>query len=346
MNPGSQHDADSAPSPAEELLAASASWDFSPSRPLRSKEVLLRHIDRDRLNGAGRSTRKSLDRRLSPVIVVPVVAALIGVLAVTASHDGHAPGRIAAPPAQYNGASATLDRIATAAMSRDVTPVKDSQLVYVETLLRENLGALGGPVRLSALHKDERWTVQSRGPMTREGWEVQTGKDAIMPGELLPFVAASPVYAGPDHPTYEWLASLPTDPETLRAELYAQAGSWGDWSDDETVFRNIGSLLGSTIMPPATASALYKVSEKIPGVHVVPDAVDAVGRHGIGITRKDPGATTRDEWIFSRSSLAYLGSRHYIVGPGRTSETLYGVDAVMRRGVVDHRGETPPVVES
>src|ERR1700754_3325672 len=100
--------------------------------------------------------------------------------------------------------------------------------------------------------------------MTTEGWMRESGKDAIMPG-LGPMVATSPVSAGLDHPTYTWLAALPTDPEALRALLYHQTQPWGGESEDETVFRNVGQILSLTIMPPATASALYQVVEKIPG---------------------------------------------------------------------------------
>lgn len=155
--------------------------------------------------------------------------------------------------------------------------------------------------------------------------------------------------AGLDHPTYKWLATLPTDPEALRALLYRETEPWGSETQDETVFANVGQMLSTTIMPPATASALYKVVEKIPGVRVVPDAVDAAGRHGFGITRKDPGSMTRDEWIFDRTTLAYLGSRHYMTGhegDGSAGETLYGVDAVMQRGVVDRPGDVPATLRS
>ncbi|MFF7154775.1 hypothetical protein [Streptomyces sp. NPDC008139] len=51
-----------------------------------------------------------------------MAAALTAVLAVAASGGGHAPGRFpAAPPAHYNGVSATLSRIAAVAMTGNVT---------------------------------------------------------------------------------------------------------------------------------------------------------------------------------------------------------------------------------
>jgi len=225
-----------------------------------------------------------------------------------------------------------------------VTPVRDGQFVYVESLVRGNTGSLGGPVRLGALHEQEVWTLQTPGPVTTTGWMRESGKDAVMPGEELPMTSTEPVRAGVDHPTYRWLASLPTDPRALRALLYARMEPVDGETRDEAVFGRIGGLLHSTVMPPATAGALYRVVERIPGVTVVPDAVDAAGRHGIGVTRRDPGSATRDEWIFDRDTLAYRGSRSYFTrnsARGIAADTLYGTDAVMRRAVVDRHGEEP-----
>jgi hypothetical protein len=334
---------------AEELLATSAAWDLSPSRHLHYKEVLMQQIDHDRISHSRKAKAQAGHRLLRPAMILPVAAALTGVLVATASEGDRAsaPERgssAAEQPVKDNLASATLDRIAEAAMSRDVKPVEDDQLVYSESLVRENTGVVNGPVRLGAPHKNETWTVQGPGPTTKTGWLRASGKDAVMPGQRIPVVSSTPVRVGLDHPTYKWLASLPTDPEALRSQLYAETEPWGSLSQDETVFRNVGELLRSTIMPPATASALYKVVEKIPGVTVVHDTADAAGRHGIGITRKDPGSSTRDEWIFNKRTLAYLGSRSYMTakkGTGGTAETLYGIEAVVKRGVVDSPGQIP-----
>ncbi|WP_406469273.1 hypothetical protein OH738_19410 [Streptomyces hirsutus] len=76
----------------------------------------------------------------------------------------------------------------------------------------------------------------------------------------------------------------------------------------------------------------------------IPDAVDAAGRHGIGITREDAESATRDVWIFDKHTFAHLGSRSYITrdeARGITTDTLYGIDAVMVRAVVDRHGEEP-----
>ncbi|MFF1838823.1 hypothetical protein ACFVXE_32225 [Streptomyces sp. NPDC058231] len=101
-------------------------------------------------------------------------------------------------------------------------------------------------------------------------------------------------------------------------------------------------------MPPATASALYKAVARIPGITWIPDAADAAGRHGIGITHRDAGSATRSVLIFNKETLSYIGSQAYFIdhkaeadARGTASDVLFGIDAVMERGVVDRYGEVP-----
>lgn len=338
-------------SEAEELLAASADWDLSPSRHLHYKDVLMQQIDHDRSPSAERSPAPSRRRLPRLALALPAMSlALVGALVIASSGGDHSPTRAAGPtasvPAQANRATVTLGRIAAAAMRTDATSVEEDQFVYVQRLARENKGALGGPVALGAAHKEEIWLAQKPGPSTTTGWLRSSGKDAVMPGQLLPVTSATPTRPGLWYPTYAWLASLPADSDAMLDLLYGQITVEEGESKDEAVFRTIGDLLGTVIMPPATASALYKAVAKVPGITWIPDAVDAAGRHGIGITRKDSGSATRSVLIFDRETLAYIGSQAYFVGNGAeargtASDVLFGIDAVMERGVVDRHGEVP-----
>jgi hypothetical protein len=335
-------------SEAEELLSAPAEWDLPPSRHLHYKDVLMQRIDHDRTPST--QARPTPHRRLARgVVLLPLASmALAGALIVTLSggDDTSAPATRAAGA---NSASAVLNRIAVAAMATDATPVKDGQFVYVESLTRSNEGTFDGPVRLGALHKREVWMSQDPGPVTRQGWIRESGKGAVMPGQLIPIESADPVPAGIHHPTYKWLASLPTDPDALLELLYARTRVDEGESREQAVFSKIGHLVSETIMPSANASALYKAAAKIPGVKEIPDAVDAAGRHGIAITREDASSATRDEWIFDKDTLAFLGSRSYITKDevkGITSDTLSGTSAIMERTVVDQRGKAPARTDS
>ncbi|MET8565881.1 hypothetical protein ABZV75_36965 [Streptomyces flaveolus] len=107
-------------------------------------------------------------------------------------------------------------------------------------------------------------------------------------------------------------------------------------------YRDVGKL-------PADAGAMYAwlrktaVVARIPGATVVPDAVDAAGRHGVAIARKDPGDPTRDEWIFDRRTHEFLGERGVATEghPGVKKGRVASDTAVLRRAVVDRAGERP-----
>ncbi|MFF7171923.1 CU044_5270 family protein [Streptomyces pseudovenezuelae] len=332
-------------SEAEELLTTPAEWDLSPERHRHFKDVLMQQIDQDRNLSVKTPGRPPARRRFArPAVLVPLAsAALAGALLVTLSVDGSAPATGSAPSATGAGASVTLNRIATAAMASDAIRVRDDQFVYVRELERSNKGSFSGPVRLGALHTEEHWTAQDPGPLRVTGWLRSSGKDAIMPDRLIPIETTDAVPAGVYHPTYRWLAALPTDPDALLRRLREEARPVEGESRDQAVFSLIGDLISGTVMPPANAAAFYRAAAMLPGVREIPDAVDAAGRHGIAITLDDTGFATRDEWIFDKGTLALLGSRYYVTDPDRgiTEETLSGTSAVMETAVVDAKGEVP-----
>ncbi|MFE9882224.1 CU044_5270 family protein [Streptomyces sp. NPDC005784] len=341
---------------ALELLSAPAEWDLRPGRHRHYKDVLMQQIDQDLDHApapaaapASVASVPAARRRLTrPAVLVPLASmALAGALAVTLTGTGgddrSAPAdRAATGNARAQSAPVTLHRIAVAAMARDVTPVRDDQFVYVRSLTVSNKGTFEGPVKLGAPHTVETWTSQDPRPLKTTGWMRESGKDAVMPDETIPIESTDAVPAGIDHPTYTWLSSLPADPDTLLALLRRDVRVFDGESREQAVFSLIGDLLSQTLMPPKNTAALYKAAARIPGVKEIPDAVDVAGRHGIAITREDASSATRDEWIFDKRSLAFLGARGFITHDkqkGITSDTLMGSTAVMRRAVVDRHGE-------
>ncbi|MEV6018951.1 MULTISPECIES: CU044_5270 family protein [unclassified Streptomyces] len=338
---------------ALELLSAPAEWDLPPERHLHHKDVLMQQIDQDLGNAAAeapaptpaRAPRRRLTR---PALLVPLASTVLaGALALTLTGPGAGSGPTPADRAATGGAHArnaavTLHRIAVVAMAADATPVRDDQFVYVRSLTVSNKGTFEGPIRLGAPHTLETWTSQDPRPLTTTGWMRESGKDAVMPGETIPIESTAAVPAGIDHPTYTWLSSLPTDPDALLTVLRREVRVSDGESREQAVFSLIGDLLSQTLMPPRNTAALYKAAARIPGVKEIPDAVDVAGRHGIGITREDASSATRDEWIFDKHSLAFLGARGFITHDkqkGITSDTLTGSIAVLRRAVVDRHGE-------
>src|SRR5260370_5755100 len=134
-------------------------------------------------------------------------------------------------------------------------------------------------------------------------------------------------------PTYRFLQSLPTDPRALRKLLGREVA--GQQPRPEEAFTTTGDMLREAIAPPRVSAALYRAAALIPGVTVVADATDAVGRHGVAVAMTFQGV--RSEWIFSRHTLHYLGERDFNIANGATT----GEAPVLQRPVVNHAAQIP-----
>jgi hypothetical protein len=118
--------------------------------------------------------------------------------------------------------------------------------------------------------------------------------------------------------------------------------SGGGESEDQNTFVQVGDLLFETLMPPAQSAALYRAAARIPGVVVVPDAVDAAGRHGVAVARVNDGE--REELIFDKETKQFLGERIVAVEDlpdGQKKGELTGSSAILERAVVDKPGQRP-----
>ena len=134
-----------------------------------------------------------------------------------------------------------------------------------------------------------------------------------------------------NYPTYRFLQTLPTDPHAL-LRLIQQTD--GHPSEYWWAFSTIGTLLYSG-SPPSVAAALYRAAALIPGVTVVPDATDTIGRPGVAVSFTSQGIQA--EWIFSKQTLQYLGAREISVANG----ALVSQTAIQQRAIVDHAGQIP-----
>ncbi|WP_275562682.1 CU044_5270 family protein [Streptomyces sp. 5-6(2022)] len=308
-----------------------------PSAPyLHHKDRLMQHIDDDqnRTTAAATAPARTARRRLlRPALLMPAAGlALAGALAVTLTAGGDS-GDGSHP---RETATVLLDRIAGTAAKSDVKPVRQDQFVYVKSVTAGAEMKEDGSSTLEPPYEREVWMSQKVKRITKTGEMRENGEWARM-AEL----GGSP--AGPHRPTYQWLASLPTDPDALLKELYRMATPDEDVEKAQAVFNRIGSFLGETVMPPENAAALYKAAAKIPGVTRKEDAVDAAGRHGVGIARVDKRSGEATEWVFDRDSLTLLGERSYLtrdVGAGKKGDVMEKT-AYLKRGIVDHYRERP-----
>ncbi|MFJ9682571.1 CU044_5270 family protein [Streptomyces sp. NPDC101194] len=339
------------------LLPAPAERDLPPGRHLHHKDTLMRLIEQD---GDRTSTRPRL---LRPAVLLPAAGLALGgvlltTLAATGQDNAPAPsatgtGSRATPP---RGAAVLLDRIASVAAKKGEQKVTDDQFVYVKTLQTENDGKLGSPVKLTKPREREVWMSQKAGPVIDVGLIHEDG--SYYPIEVgVPDGEPAVGYpAGLSRPTYTWLASLPTDPDALLQRLTTEIARDQDQRNTpakdrdqaQDTFDTIGELLRETVMPPQTAAALYKAAAKIPGVTVDSDAVDAAGRHGIGVARDNTRTGDRTTWIFNSTTLEYLGERSYLIRDTSMGEkgTLINKSAVLERAVVNTLRERPSTEKS
>jgi hypothetical protein len=150
-----------------------------------------------------------------------------------------------------------------------------------------------------------------------------------------------PDRGGVHDPTYRFLQSLPTSPHALLSLIEREMS--GQQPPPQEAFITIGDLLREAIAPPRVSAALYRAAALIPGVTVVADATDAIGRHGVAVamTVED----VRYEWIFSQQTLRYLGERDiYVVKPPDLDVKIGSIAdeaAVLQRAFVNHAGQIP-----
>ncbi|MEV0902011.1 CU044_5270 family protein [Actinoplanes sp. NPDC049802] len=214
-----------------------------------------------------------------------------------------------------------LNRLAAAAGSEPRPGVTEGRYLYVRSRVAF-VRFSGDPVEaeMQELHDREIWKplfLGGHGRLKEEGRPTDLGPARAV--DLQP--------------------ELPSDPQALLAKIYRESEGQGT-SRDGQAFTVIGDLLHESLLAPEINAALYQAAARIPGVELVPDVVDAIGRHGVGVAREEEGI--RREWIFDRASGEYLGERAYLVEDTSDGKAgmLMATTAVTGRAVVDRLGAT------
>jgi len=314
------------PAPAERELPA--------GRQRTLKEHLMSEL---RLAASPPAGRPATRRRKPAIVIAAAGAAALAAAIVLILLPGNTSG---ASPAAVR----LLARIATAAAAQPSPAVRDTQFWYIKSWVAFSTCNGGGSSSSYSSCVLEK-------PNERQIW--QSVSNLCVPGLLRQYGQDTPLteYANqgidgntspPPHcvtagsmqgPTYRFAQSLPTSPQALLSLIEQQMQ--GQLPPPEEAFTTIGDLLSETITPPAVSAALYRAAALIPGVTVVQDATDAIGRHGVAVAFTFRGIRT--EWIFSKQTLQYLGERDINIA---TSST-FGESAVVQRAFVDHAGQTP-----
>jgi hypothetical protein len=290
--------------------------DFPPGRHRALKEHLMEEIRHDRVD----NSPAQHGRWLRPGLAAAAVATAVALTFVVTGNGGRS-----APAPAASQATKLLQNIALAAEKTAVpTGVRNDQYVYI----REEGASLGSgkPPALEPLSRNEFWLSVDG---TRPGLVNEPGMHNV------------PLAAGPpgstDTRSYRYLQTLPTDPDQMLKWL--RTHSTGGKSTDQNAFVEVETLIAGTLPPPAVSAALYRAAAKIPGVVVVPDAVDAIGRHGVAVARV--GDDKLLELIFDKKTYIYLGHRE--IAADTTSWQKKGqtvaMTAIEQRTIVDKPGQ-------
>ncbi|MFI6646666.1 CU044_5270 family protein [Streptomyces sp. NPDC050529] len=237
--------------------------------------------------------------------------------------------------ASADGVGALMENVAQHAAEGPATRVGKNQFVYVRSHYSNMQADVGNPLKLKTYYR-ETWTSQN--PEKVQSRLKQPGDDIIWSA---PRAGDEGYLEHLQNQTYAALQALPTDPDALLKKLRADA-EWSG-SSDQWLFEYVGGLIRENILPPETGAAIYRAAAKIPGVVMVEKAQDGDGRPGVALARTDERTHERKELVFDANSYDYLGLRSYLVQDtelGRKG-TVTELQAVLDRGVVDSRDETP-----
>ncbi|MGA4840321.1 CU044_5270 family protein [Streptomyces sp. G45] len=301
--------------------------DLPPGRHLRLKEHLLSEI-REHESETASAPAKGRRRWLRPSLAAGAVAAAVAAGLVVAQPFGGDSAE-AGPPSKET--VAMLEEIAAAARTSAPGEIRDDQFVYIKSKIsyREHT-------------EDSSGTPSSElsAPRGREIWLSVDGKGTDVlhePEKGLTYEPLKPEAVGEYDDHYRSLQKLPTDPVNMLDWLNRVAGE----QTNGKPFVLIGDLARESLMPPKQAAAMYLAATRIPGVELVDDAVDAVGRHGVAVSWEDDGERT--DLIFDRKTKQFLGERTVETEgkPDVDKGEVSANTAVLERTVVDKAGQRP-----
>ncbi len=274
--------------------------------PAGRHQLLKEHLLNEIQQAAARPEPAPVRKKwLRPAFAGPVLAgalalAVVGGVALMGGDDGGAKGGTEAGGPQPQGAPQTaaqlLDRVATVASQQDALEIRDDQYAYVKTKAAYGESMICDALKLGPVKTREAWISVDGG---RSGVIRTDGGPAETTGVPTPGIASNTYY--------RHLESLPTDPAKMLDWLHK--ASEGGKSEDQNTFVLVGDLVRESLVPPKVAAALYRAAAKIPGVELVPNATDAIGRKGIAVGRVDEQGGGRNEWIFDAKTYEYLGER-------------------------------------
>ncbi|UED84703.1 CU044_5270 family protein [Streptomyces profundus] len=320
----------------------------SPGNPVLSPDrqrVLEEHLMNEAQTPEPRQAPVRSRRRLALIGVPVAMAVAAGALVVGLRGGDDAPGD-APPVAREQPApnaelEETIGQIVSAAHAAEPQVPEADQFIYthsqVQFIQASEDGETNEPTaELSPLRSREIWLS----PDGSQGWLIEPDAPG-MEEEGVELGDEEGLGDSLSSPSYDFLSTLPTDPDALLELIYEDGLGEGD-SPEERAFSTIGTLLRENLLPPGLSAGLYEAAGQIPGVMVVDDATDATGNEGIAVALESETYAERIEWVFDQETYAYLGERIVALeGNGAEPGTLLGWTGVVEQTIVDELRQRP-----
>jgi hypothetical protein len=326
------------------LLPVPAPRDLPAGRQRILQEHLMTEIHQMEPKSHPRTVGPGRKRRYG-LVAVGVSTALAAAVAATVFITGQgAPARptTAPTPTAPETAAVLLAKIADAAASQPAPTVRNSQFMYIRSEESDQAGQkpyerqVWLPVAnicVTGLLK-EGGSTELLSPflikVNPDGSEKVEYPSKPSDWNNYNFRCPSEGHLGD---TYRLLQSLPTNPTALLSYLKSQK----KYTNDDPL-QEIFDTLTENIVPPTVAAAFYRVAAQLPGATLVPDATNAAGQHGIGITWPSPNPRADHyELIFDKATLQNIGEEQFNAKTGAVDFEI----APRQRAFVDKAGELP-----
>lgn len=301
---------------------------------------------------AFRPARRRMVVRLSLAGALTVATAAAATIVLGAG--GRHTGPLGTPDA---AAAQLLNQAAVVAEAEPGIHPRPHQYVRIDTVSRqldlpENDEGLRAPVYVPV--HDQWWERADGGGynlLRRKNGRPEPVPPATTAPPTLPdpddgdeLTPGCPKDAGPLNQSYAWVAALPTDPASLRRELFGspREGQHVDvnaWRDVE--WQEVSDAVNQAVTKPKLRAALFRLAAELPGARVIPHATNALGQSGKAVqftNRNDAFDEPQiSQLIFDARTLRYLGSNTVLgkARPGLPAGTVVDATSVVKVSVAD-----------
>jgi hypothetical protein len=204
-----------------------------------------------------------------------------------------------------------LEPVRVSATQSRTTPWTPGSLYFHETTThygslyqhREEWTATDGQI----FYRYQDLPAKASDPWHRGAWPSEGGN-------LLPFGF------GAEDMTYSQLMALPTNPDALEARMKKAAFPSGDRSLSEELFGMVENVLSVAPAPPEVRAAFYEVAARIPGVELLGETKDSLGRTGVAVALDEHiggSENAQDIMVFNPDSSELMEERSVAVSTVR-----------------------------